>query len=412
MPNHSPDTVLGSDQFGDDAGRRFRYQYGYAATVCCLLLDESEDAAEVFCEHHEDITIKTLAGRFRGLQVKTREIDQPAWKTSDDAVRASFARFVEIDTDYPDAFEAFRFLTNHPLHAAQNGQSLPFVLDSVRRATSKESLTSNVLDFLKKVAKRSNRSEEQVFDTLQKSEAADTLPKLADIILRLLTTLDPLWDRVENLSYSQFLKAANNLVQECGKASTLAHENTLPGYLPATSNPSDGELTARIAGKRFTRDRVIKALEDGLVASELLDGELALCPAPGDGDEDRLLKKLDVGGFSYVARNSAQNLRNKADYLGLKWSNKLGNDRGRKRYDHVLSVVLAEAGNSFEATKRNDAPFGIEMLNELRDRLNVRRGRGTDFFDASDDHLEGFAYSLSSQCKVVWSNERPWEEES
>jgi hypothetical protein len=35
------------------------------------------------------------------------------------------------------------------------------------------------------------------------------------------------------------------------------------------------------------------------------------------GSTDLLYKKLDAGGFSAVSRNSAEDLRDKADYLGI-----------------------------------------------------------------------------------------------
>jgi hypothetical protein len=49
------------------------------------------------------------------------------------------------------------------------------------------------------------------------------------------------------------------------------------------------------------------------------------------------------------------------------------------------------------------------MREDLRKRFQTRRADGEQLFDCSNDHLEGFAYSLTSQCKVQWSTERPWE---
>ncbi len=56
----SPDTVLGTGDPGDETARRYRYQWTYAAIVCCILLDDTEDAEEVFCEHHEDVVSATV----------------------------------------------------------------------------------------------------------------------------------------------------------------------------------------------------------------------------------------------------------------------------------------------------------------------------------------------------------------
>jgi hypothetical protein len=85
----APDTVPATGDPGDDTASRYRYQWKYAAIVCCMLLDEIQDVAEVFCEHHEDVLIKHVDGTFSGLQIKTRASTQEVWKTSDDAVKPS-----------------------------------------------------------------------------------------------------------------------------------------------------------------------------------------------------------------------------------------------------------------------------------------------------------------------------------
>ena len=50
-----------------------------------MLLDDTQDVEEVFCEHHEDVLLKHRDGLFTGHQVKTRGDDQPPWKAKDDA---------------------------------------------------------------------------------------------------------------------------------------------------------------------------------------------------------------------------------------------------------------------------------------------------------------------------------------
>lgn len=49
----SPDRVIALDDPGDETARRYRFQYTWTAIVCCMLLDETRDVVEIFCEHHE-----------------------------------------------------------------------------------------------------------------------------------------------------------------------------------------------------------------------------------------------------------------------------------------------------------------------------------------------------------------------
>src|SRR5207244_3658969 len=124
----------------------------------------------------------------------------------------------------------------------------------------------------------------------------------------------------------------------------------LPIYIIATDRP-DAEVAARIAGKRMTVDRVRAVLSSGLNATAPLIGEPDKRVEPGQGSTDLMLKKLDAGGFSVVSCNSAEDLRDKADYLGIAWTKKHGRAKGLERYDHVCSVALSDAARAFEATR-------------------------------------------------------------
>jgi hypothetical protein len=179
----------------------------------------------------------------------------------------------------------------------------------------------------------------------------------------------------------------------------------------AVASPNVTELAARLAGKRIDEARILAILDQGLNETAPLDGNPDLCAEPGTGKTSLLLRKLDAGGFSAVSRNSAQDLRDKADYLGIVWTKKHGRTAGLQRYGHVRSLVLSDAARAFEAAQREDQPLGVRMLSELRFRFGQRRQDGNQLYDCSDEHLEGFAYSLTSQCKVQWSLDRPWEDE-
>lgn len=158
-----------------------------------------------------------------------------------------------------------------------------------------------------------------------------------------------------------------------------------------------------------TDDREIAVLERGVLTTATLTGDPAFRTEPGAGTPALLTQKLDAGGFSAVSSTSAADLRDKADYLGVLWNNKYGRDKGLERYGHIRSLVLSDCARAFEDTRVEGQIFGVRMLARLRARFQERRGGSTQLFECSDEHLEGFAYSLTSECKVHWSNERPWE---
>lgn len=406
---HAPDTVPDTRDPGDETARRFRYQWTYAAILCCMLLDDTEDITEVFCEQHEDVLLKHSNGSFSGIQIKTRSTHQARWKTNDKEVQDSFVRFARLECTFPGQFRRFRFITNHPLYVARNGQDIQFILEAIRNATSMETLPTVASRVLTRTATKACCTQDIAFAALRKTRASDNLPKLDDIVVRLIDTLTEVWSPAVEYSYSSVKRAALGLVHKCFEASSLSHQDVLPGYVPVTAEPQNAELAARIEGKRIDRDCVLEILESSLNGTTPLLGDLDLLSEPGTGSTDLLFKKLEAGGFSAVSCNSADDLRNKADYLGLVWINKFGRQTGLQRYGHVRSLVLSDAGTAYEATKKADGKFGVDMRSELRSLFKKRIAEGDQLYGCRTEHLEGFVYSLTAECKVAWSIERPWE---
>jgi hypothetical protein len=407
-PIPSPENTLAHGDPGDETANRYRFQWTWAAVVCCMLIDDTQDIEEVFCEHHEDVLLKHQDGSFTGHQVKTRGDDQPPWKAKDEAVLTACARFAKLESDYPGRFRRFCFLTNHSLYSAGNGQDLSYVLQSIKDASTFAELPSNVASWVKRVARDAEVTEAVAFAALLKGVAKANLPKLRDAVVRLIGAIAQCWSPAAECAYELVRRAAQALIDECGRASSLDHEQLLPAYMIAAAD-DDADIVARIEGKRMTLSRVQSVLEYGRDSTATLAGDPTLCDEPGEGSTELLHKKLDAGGFSVVSRNSAEDLRDKADYLGIGWTKKYGHDKGLERYDHVRSVVLSDAGRAFDATQTGADDFGPEMREDLCRRFRERRRAGYQLYDCTDDHLEGIAFSLTAQCRVVWSHARPWE---
>jgi hypothetical protein len=407
--SRSPDEAQVTSDGGDETARRYRFQSTYAATLCCSLLDETDDVVEILCEQHEDVLMKHTDGTFTGVQIKTRMSDQPVWKTADTEVQSAFVRFCRLEAEFPGRFRAFVFLTDHPLHAQQNGQSIPYVLEAVRTQSSLIGLPSAVARSVERLAAAAGCTVDIAIATLSKTRASDDLPKLSDMEVRLVGALTDLWPGADEASYVAVRRAAQFLAAECFRASSLAHHDILPAYLIATRGLAVVEPTLRLDAKRIHRARLLDILESGLNQTLPLVGDPQALAEPGEGSLSLLFAKLDAGGFSAVSCNSAADLRDKADYLGIVWTKKHGREIGLQRYGHVRSLVLSDAGRAFETARAKPEPFGIGMLDALRLRFERRRTDGSRLYDCSDEHLEGFAYSLTSQCEVQWSIGRPWE---
>ncbi len=406
-----PIGVEPAEDVGSETARRYRFQWTYASIICCLLLDETQDVVEVFCEHHEDVLIKHSDGTFTGDQIKTRGPDQPLWKASEAVVVASFAKFAALDDRFPAKFRAFRFLTNHPLCSTGSGQDLRRILDEVRSVDSVAVATTGLKAFVQRIAKKAACSEQGVFSTLGKCEVSDELPRLRDVDLRLVDTLTQVWPSAADCSHTQIRRAARELVSECARASSLASEDCLPGYIPSVTLAAEAEVTKKINGKRLERLSVMKILETGLDAVFPLLAPPEALAAPGTEAGELLPRKLEAGGFSAGLLSPAADPRDKAQYLSVVWTKKHGRDEGLQRYSHIRSIVLSDAASAFEHSKLPIGHFGKEMLVELRRRFRERKLLGDQLYECSAEHLEGFAFDLTAECKVYWSSDRPWESE-
>ncbi|MDD4752297.1 MAG: dsDNA nuclease domain-containing protein [Desulfitobacteriaceae bacterium] len=408
--NTQIDSALSTD-VGDETSNRFRYQWVLSAIICCMLLDQAEDAQEVFCEHHEDVLIKHVNGLFTGIQVKTRASDQSLWKASDEDVVKAFARFVILDSQYPRQFQAFKFITNHPIQSSSNGQDIAYLLRQISQSENYDSLSNVVKTFIRKISRTAEIAEEDSFHTLKKASIKHDLPKFRDATMRLIDTIVSVWDKAKGASYEGIKRAASHLIDACFRASSLASQDLLPAYLPVSSSGVEREIQERIAGKTFNKQRVYDVLLQGL------DDTIPLSCDPMDledirtGSKELLRKKLTTGGFSAISTIYAEDLRDTADYAGARLIQKYGREQGLQKYYELRLKVQGDAARAYEKEKKDEDPFGLDMLSSLRGNLKNRALSGEQFYGCSVEHLEGLAYSLTSQCKVIWSINRPWEVE-
>lgn len=409
----TPATTPATADPGDDTARRFAYQWTFAAILACGLFDDTMDVVEVFCEHHEDVLLKHRDQTFSGWQVKTREVGGDAWKATDESIFGACCRFTKLEQQFPGRFREFVLATNHTFVTNRTTKTcLPHLLSLATEAPDENTAPEILRQLLRKLAAKAECSQAVALASMKKCRCNHELPKLDHIKQQLVNTLVESWPGATEAAMALLVRAADAIIAECQRASSLDHAQTLPQYLVAAPNPVEAALQARITGKRFDRQRVEGVLRAALVAPALLAGPAANGTPPPAGSRSRLERKLAAGGFSPVSINSAQDLRDKADYQSLEWIGRLGDREGLRRRDHIRSVVLRDCAEVFEASKADVAPFGVAMRNALTERLRRRREQGgAPLFDCLDEHLEGYAYGLTSECQVWWSHHFPIEEQ-
>jgi hypothetical protein len=296
-------------------------------------------------------------------------------------------------------------------YASVLGQDIAYLLCQISQSENHDSLSNVVKTFIKRISRTAEIKEEYTFHTLKKASIKHDLPKFRDVTMRLIDTIVLVWDKAEGASYEGIKRAASHLIDACFRASSLAGQDLLPAYLPVSSSGIEREIKERIAEKAFSKQRVYGVLLQGL------DDTIPLSCDPMDledirtGSKELLRKKLTAGGFSAISTIYAEDLRDTADYAGARLIQKYGREQGLQKYYELRLKVQGDAARAYEKEKKDEDSFGLDMLSSLRDNLKNRASSGDKFYGCSVEHLEGLAYSLTSQCKVLWSISRPWEVE-
>gem|GEM_PF-3792916 len=153
---------------GDETQRRFRYQINYAALKTLQILRSRSDVAAVYCEHLEDVLIEHVDGMLTGIQVKSRELNQKPFKSSDDSVKGSLARFCVRDARYPGRFKGFVLATNFVFFSGHGVDDLRNILKRCRENPNHTGVGSRdkIIAYLKGLAERTNVPIEDVKRTL------------------------------------------------------------------------------------------------------------------------------------------------------------------------------------------------------------------------------------------------------
>lgn len=401
----TPDTTISRDDPGDDTARRYAYQWTYAAIRACALLDVTVDIVEVFCEHHEDVLLKHRDNAFTGIQVKTRETGGDPWTATEDQIFAACCRFASLENDFPGSFREFVLATNHTfLSNRKTGTCLPYLLELSKAAADEVSADPKLLAHLKKLNRKTGHPKSVCLAAMKKCRCDHSLPKIDHIKQELVNTLAASWDDAANVALPALQQAANALVSECQRASSLDHAQTLPRYITANSTIDSASVREAIQGKRLSAERVQRSLNSSLTSASMLASGTPPRPEIGIAGRTKLDIKLEAGGFSAVSINAAKDLRDKAEFHSLEWMHQFGEREGLRRHDHVRSIALRDAADAFEQSKSTALPFGIAMRDALKAHFQKRRRESTTpLFECLDEHLEGHVYSLTKECKVWWS---------
>lgn len=402
MP-HSPENVSSSDP-GADVQRRFRYQAAYAAIVATELLRDDGDVNLVFCEHHEDVLVRRVDGKFVGIQVKTRQIGLEPFKTGDEEIRGALKRFLQLEIQFPDYFATFVIAANCGFYSTKkNASNLAHLAETICAAfQSKKDAPKSEAGTLKRLASKLECKTDALTKILCRLELRGDLPQFGDIFAVLARRISQS-SEIQEYTYREVNAVAEALLNRVLEASTLSCDDSARLCFVLARDPDRAETEAIIKGKTITRAAITSLLLETASTSRLTCVATTSVDALPQGT--RLLQqKMAAGGVSVENIALATDHKVSAEFLLQQWFFKYGNAEANSRYRHLRTIVRTEAYEASDEAAADDRLYGAAMLERVRSRLRARHRTGSSsLFEVHYEHLLGVAGILTEECTLWWS---------
>ncbi|MBS0408478.1 MAG: DUF4297 domain-containing protein [Proteobacteria bacterium] len=406
--------AMSASDVGDETQRRFRYQINYTALKTLQILKQGSDIVAVYCEHIEDLLVEHDDGGLTGIQVKSRELNQKPFRSSDDSVRNSLIRFCVRAARYPGRFKRFILATNFVFYGGDGVEDLRNVLRRCRENPSHDGVgpRDKILVYLKSLATSSKIPFEQVVAilatvTLEERKTGIDQPDIE--LIHALGEFPGLRDR----PWTELAVMAHSLRSHIWDVSSLG----LTGFVLDVHDVV-ADLNQHLEQLRAKRKRVDEAVMRQLTQPQSDVGELLAVAGftsresipPGLG---KMELKMAAGAISYADIDEMKDDVSSLESAFLRWKEKYGLAEANKRLSHFQHLAKRAARDAEKAASAHGAPYGTEMFDALKGHAEtICRKEQATMFGCRPEHLVGAAGLLSEECRVWWDSSRtlPFEE--
>jgi hypothetical protein len=404
----SPSTATGVADRGDEVQRRFRYQINYSALKALQLLTIDADLVAIYCEHIEDLLLESDDGKFIGVQIKTRELDQQPFKSTEQVVVTALSRFCIRDARFPHCFVRFVLATNFVFYEGEGVDDLRNIVACARNNPTLANLgpRHRIPQYFQDLAVQANLSVEAVIGTLARLTLEERRTGIDQPDLEIVHALGQV-DAYSALRMDQLFLAARLLRTRVWDGCSLAVE----GFVLDTY-ASVGDFHAHLESLRLRRKRIdcneLRAALEPCTKAETSDELLSIAGfltrktlPPGLG---RMELKMAAGAIDYADVAQMKDDVASLENVFLRWTERDGLPAANQRLAHFQYFALRDARIAERFEKRSDAPYGAAMLRRFKDQLRATwEAEKAALFGCRPEHLAGAAGLLSEECKIQWS---------
>lgn len=360
------------------------------------------DYTALWCEQHEDFLAEISETHFDAYQIKTKKSELGPWKLNDEPFDASIARFVDLDTRFPNRIRRFKFVSNTEPYDTTD-QAKEYLCPLKLAKAVEHSRNPGALDGAAKKG----------FELLA-AKASAKPPALFAVLKRFDFVLGPTirafeaelaQDHVGSMSQcspmrpSMLARVREALIAQVAIASSLYSDHPGRHYSAIGGNYNSDQFL--IAKRISSEDALLTINEAARAGFQYLPALTSLRLGAGVKQMTTMEKKMDRGGLAYhyeVMRRRALS----AEQVLLELATRP--DHGVQALSQLENTVLAECDDARLRASVHREPYGVEMLVDVQDRLRrIASEEPGRIYHQNADVLIGTAGLLTSECKVWWS---------
>jgi|SRR6476661_461613 len=406
-PNPANIAAIGDP--GDETQRNFRYQHAYGTILLVAAAAGLNPYQALWCEHHEDLLAERPDGTYDAYQVKTRRPEIGDWTLTEEPIRHSLKRFVDLHKQFGANINRFVIVSNAEFLAVRldvkdikklktSPRTFLKVLDGCSKASDvhepfAEVLAAMTTDFgcdsetLFAVLKRTELVKGPNRDHFDSEVAHIHLPKLADCRLLPAASLNAVRDE---------------LIQKVYGASSLLIEDPRQ-HLPHVAGQTNPGLLAKRVAVSVVADCI--SLSSGMVF-RYQTGEATLVIGDSGSQRDTLRKKfVQAGLVEQLPVMERRTLDTEARLLSLAHAQPDTFGDLLKQLEGVVQAECSEAQLEAQTTRATpNALYGPAMLVSVFQRLKaIATNTPNKVNNEPYECLVGIAGLLTEECTVWWS---------
>lgn len=398
-------TTLSKDP-GDETQKRFRYQHTFTVLISIEMLAGNIPYRELYCEHHEDILAVREDGKYDGLQIKTKQLSDGLFELKDTAIKKSLLRFIKLEAEFENSFANFVIISNCSFRDDETAKSLINLLKQVNNNTVISAVRLRELqNFIQELVNESGCSLDIVWSALKKTKTL-VGPGLNDIDAKIINDHLGKITQCLGASIEKLRIIHKRLCEKVYFASSRFLENGIYDYSVLASGKVDC-IAEEINAKRITKLAVEKIVQENFSKNLFLTARSEVTDIVAAKSNQLLKRKMSSGFIDYEEIEIMDDLRTDAEDYFLTNSFK-AEDRQEylKEIEQIKKIVINQSIEAKSRCKKEDAPYGTEMLHSVEDRLReVSVNRSKDVFECPYEILKGLVGVLTNECKIAFSKE-------